>query len=101
MDTMKDFVNNRVEGRARARQPYYYIWCILHGKLYVDGAYKTREEALHFGANKIKNYFEVEEICTKDLSVATQFVKHKRLESCQNIEEATQRAAHKQVPKDR
>ena len=46
--------NNNRRRRTKARQPYYYIWAIVNGRLYVDGAYENKNDALRFGTNKIK-----------------------------------------------
>ena len=89
-----DLLNNN-NRRTRARQPYYYIWAIVNGRLYVDGAYDSYNDALRFGVNKIKVYFEIEELPTRDLSVATQAIKHKYLEATGDIHQATRRARHK------
>ena len=89
-----DLLNNN-NRRTRARQPYYYIWAIVNGRLYVDGAYENKNDALRFGANKIKVYFEIAELPTRDLSVATQAIKHKYLEATGDIYQATRRARHK------
>lgn len=75
MDTIKDFIDGKMEGKARTRMTYYYIWAIVNGKLYVDGAYNNEQDALKFGANKIKVYFEVVSLPTRDLSVATKLIK--------------------------
>ena len=83
------------KNRARASQSYYYIWAVVNGRLYVDWAYSNYNDALRFGANKIKVYFEVTELPTKDLSIATQAIKHQYLEKTGDIEQATKRAKHK------
>jgi hypothetical protein len=88
-----ELLNNN-NNRIKTSQPYYYIWAIVNGRLYVDGAYSNYNDALKFGANKIKVYFEVTELPTKDLSVATQAIKHKYLEKTGDIEQATKRAKH-------
>lgn len=69
-----DLLNNN-KSRTRARQPYYYIWAIVNGRIYVDGSYSNEQDALKFGANKIKQYFEIVGLPTRDLSVATKMIK--------------------------
>lgn len=93
MEGIKDYLAD--EQPTKVKQMYYYIWAIINGRLYVDGAYESEQDALRFGANKIRHYFEIEALPTRDLSSATQIIKHKRLEQTGDLEKATQRAKHK------
>ena len=75
MDTMKDFINGKMEGKAKSRMTYYYIWAIVNGRIYVDGSYSNEQDALKFGDNNIKQYFEIVGLPTRDFSVATKMIK--------------------------
>ena len=90
MDTIKDFMD-----KARGNRKYYYIWAIINGKLFIDGAYATPDEAYATGYEKVKHYFEVEQLPTKNIDSATRMIKHKRLEATSDLEESMQRAKHK------
>ena len=88
-DTIKDYAG------SKGRQIYYYVWALIDGKLFVDGAFETAERAYALGYEKIKQYFEVITLNTKDMNKATQVIRHSYLEQSGNMEAVTQRAKHK------
>ena len=92
METIKDFA---VQPNKKGKRSYYWIWAIINGKLFVDGGYSTPDEAYAMGYEKVKHFFEVVPLPTKNLQAATSAIKHNRLESTGNIELAMQRAKHK------
>lgn len=79
---------------ARSKQPYYYIWAVVNGRLFVDGGYDSENEAIHFGAQKIRSYFDVEKLNTKDLNRATRIIRHKYLDKTGDLVTTMKRAKH-------
>ena len=80
--------------KQETRQPYYYIWAIVNGRLFVDGTYASEAEAIHFGAQKIKKYFEIEKLYTRDQNKATRIISHKYLGTTGDIDTVMKRKKH-------
>ena len=83
------------EEAGKGRHSFYWNWAIVRGRLIVDGVYSSEQEALQFGYKNIPVLFQTINLSTKNVSRATQIIKHRVWDETSDIDMALKRAAHK------
>ncbi len=75
---------------------YYWILTVdkATGRPVVLGPYGTESEANDIGFSKLGVVFEVVPLRTRDVTLATKVLKHKRFMETEQLDEALKRAKH-------
>jgi len=73
---------------------YWWAYAIYQGKLVIDGAYATEQEAWSFANRRIPVHSNIICLGTKDRYKAGRLIKHQVLEETDNIDLALKRAKH-------
>ena len=95
LEELTDSLGDRAEEKGFGRRSYYYNYAIHAGKLVIDGAYSSEQEALRFGYKNIPCQFETFCSSSRDSARVTKEIKHRVWGQTGNIDNAINRASHK------
>ncbi len=73
---------------------YYWVYAVYQGKPIISGWYRTEQEALTFGINKLPCRFEVIGLKTRSRPTAVSKIKHLLWDKTGNLDLGLSRAKH-------